>query len=151
MKKFIKKLKERTEGFTLVELIVVIAILAILAGVAVPAYSGYIKNANDSAVESQLVNVLTAAQASAAMKGEEVVKIVIDTNGDVKAYIAGSSDDEDDLVELAITEFFDGKVSDITKHSEYGETGATWYPTASEEDETPEHTAGWNKTPANEE
>ena len=34
------------EGFTLVELIVVIAILAILAGVAVPAYSGYVKKAN---------------------------------------------------------------------------------------------------------
>ena len=39
-------LSSAREGFTLVELIVVIAILAILAGVAVPAYSGYVKKAN---------------------------------------------------------------------------------------------------------
>ena len=45
--------KHSAGGFTLVELIVVIAILAILAGVAVPAYSGYIKKAEQAADESQ--------------------------------------------------------------------------------------------------
>ena len=44
MKKFGSK-----SGFTLVGLIVVIAILGILAGIAVPAYSGYIKKANEAA------------------------------------------------------------------------------------------------------
>ena len=38
--------RHHAEGFTLVELIVVIAILAILGGVAIPAYSGYVKKAN---------------------------------------------------------------------------------------------------------
>lgn len=45
MKKFWKK----TEGFTLVELIVVIAILGILSGVGTVGYSGYVKKANMAA------------------------------------------------------------------------------------------------------
>lgn len=48
IKKFFT-LKHRSDaGFTLVELIVVIAILAILAGVSVPAYTGYIKRAEEA-------------------------------------------------------------------------------------------------------
>ena len=61
---------KKNGGFTLVELIVVIAILAILAGVAVPAYSGYITNANDAAVETELTAIKTAAMAANATSGE---------------------------------------------------------------------------------
>ena len=55
MKKFGSK-----SGFTLVELIVVIAILGILAGIAVPAYSGYIKKANQATDYTQLDAIKTA-------------------------------------------------------------------------------------------
>lgn len=65
MKKFMKK----SEGFTLVELIVVIAILAILAGVAVPAYTGYINKANQSADDSQIVALNQAIEAACALNG----------------------------------------------------------------------------------
>lgn len=51
MKKFWKK----TEGFTLVELVVVIAILGILAGVGTVGYSGYVKKAN-MAADQQLAS-----------------------------------------------------------------------------------------------
>lgn len=58
------------KGFTLVELIVVIAILAILAGIAIPAYSGYIKKAQDAKVVTELDAIATAAQAANATAGE---------------------------------------------------------------------------------
>ena len=63
MKKFWKK----TEGFTLVELIVVIAILGILAGVGTVGYSGYIKKAN-MAADQQLLHDLNTAFAIACIE-----------------------------------------------------------------------------------
>ena len=63
MKKFFKK----TEGFTLVELIVVIAILGILAGVGTVGYSGYIKKANEAA-DNQLVAAVNQAFAAACLE-----------------------------------------------------------------------------------
>lgn len=97
------KLK-KTEGFTLVELIVVIAILGILATVAVPAYSGYLTKAKEAADIVQLDAVKTAAQAYNAKDGA-VTKIVVSgntvkindgttdiaTTADFKLYFTGSS------------------------------------------------------------
>jgi len=65
MKKFMKK----TEGFTLVELIVVIAILGILAGVGTVGYSGYIKKANEAADNQLLATVNHAFAAACLEKG----------------------------------------------------------------------------------
>jgi len=82
MKKFMKKLAKKTEGFTLVELIVVIAILGILAAVAVPAYSGYLKKANDAVIITELDAIKTAAMGANAKAGD-IDKITIDANNKV--------------------------------------------------------------------
>ena len=74
---------KKNGGFTLVELIVVIAILAILAGIAVPAYSGYIKKAEQAADVQMLSPIATAAQGLAIEKSATVSAIAVDEDGNV--------------------------------------------------------------------
>ena len=71
IKGFFTLTRKANSGFTLVELIVVIAILAILGGVAVPAYSGYVKKAERSADEALLNELNTAFASACAMHGED--------------------------------------------------------------------------------
>ena len=72
---------KKTGGFTLVELIIVIAILAILSSVAVAGYSSYITKANNSAVESWLNNISTAATLANAQTGSIVTITVAEGTG----------------------------------------------------------------------
>ncbi len=72
---------KKNSGFTLIELVVVMAILAILAGVAVPAYSGYIKKANEAADQQKIEAVETAMASALAMEGYD--KIAASTYFDV--------------------------------------------------------------------
>lgn len=125
MKKFGSK-----SGFTLIELIVVIAILGILAGIAVPAYSGYIKKANEAADLVQLDSVKTAVDFAFIEKNvqkdkedSKLEKIVVNESGETAATITvtgskgSESVDADDIEDYCKFSTFKFK-SDNTK--------ATW-------------------------
>ena len=133
MEKFMKKMWKKSEGFTLVELIVVIAILGILAAVAVPAYSGYMDKAKEASDITELDAIKTAALAYYAETGA-VTKIEVTTDeGAVDAVLINGTEaagSGTDIIEQAdfiqyLTGSSTGTIS-IELESESFEDGATW-------------------------
>jgi len=58
----LRRMRDREDGFTLIELMVVVLIIAILVAIAIPTFLGARERAQDKAAQSSVRNALTAAK-----------------------------------------------------------------------------------------
>lgn len=87
-----KHIREKRDGFTLIEVLAVLVIIAILAAVAIPTMSGFITDAKKKSYTSQARNVYVAAQAAAldmegVGEGNSADGTVVYSRGDGSKYI----------------------------------------------------------------
>lgn len=87
-----KKILPKSQGFTLIEMMIVVAIIGILATIALPAYNGYIERGYQSQAHTELVNINTQIKAAAVKNPswsntkfkEELEKLVRNYSGDAQ-------------------------------------------------------------------
>lgn len=87
-----KHIREKRDGFTLIEVLAVLVIIAILAAVAIPTMSGFIADAKKKSYTLQARNVYVAAQAAAldmegVGEGNSAEGTVVYSRGDGSKYI----------------------------------------------------------------
>ena len=77
----LRQMKEKEDGFTLIEIVVTIAIIAILTAIAIPVYNNQRKKANIAAVKQDVANTAILVEQDKARNGSYSATLPTQNNG----------------------------------------------------------------------